>query len=757
MLKVITHTFFFVILLFLFMPPTAAAMEMSSKRDCAICHIMWLNDFRTDKKTLIKWQPGNVLMKDTQGVVSSEEICYSCHDGYVNDSRSIVWKYNRHKTFVKPSNNVTVQSTLPLSNKGEIYCGTCHSAHGVGSDSNDGRPTFTSFSREKNVDSSLCERCHKKEANFKRSNSHPLKTTQLKLPAMLFELGGVRSKNENKVICQSCHKVHGAKGDKITIVDNTNSKLCFICHEKQKSLINSKHDMSLLFPDMKNIKQQQVSRSGPCGACHIPHNAANKRMWARQLEPGDLATQMCLSCHGEKSGYDTKHIGNMSHPVNNEPTSDTPIPDTLPLYTAGLTKSSKGRVQCFTCHEVHRWSPKSSTDHGGKNIEGDGSNSFLRISINVSSDLCLDCHKDKKQLITSDHNLIVTAPGEKNIQGFVADQSGPCGVCHVPHNASGIRLWAKQIPENNDIATQLCVGCHNKNGVAKSKLIGNNYHPVNIAFGKLNPKKAGKKISTLLPVYDSTGSIIPDGKDGKIVCMTCHEPHTWDPKQAGPVLNYTFKNIEGDTTTSFLRKANFPSSDLCKVCHADKALVDRTTHDLNVSAPQAVNVLGQTVKESGVCGACHLVHNSPNKLKLWARTYGPIAEDESIMDALCTSCHSKGSVAKNKIPLIAIHPAKKLINNIMRVNRDNKNYTLIFDKNGKEVNVGNLSCPSCHNAHQWSPKEKGIKREAESNSFGKYLRTESYNMVCMDCHGLDALIKYEYFHDPDKRAETMSE
>ena len=93
----------------------------------------------------------------------------------------------------------------------------------------------------------------------------------------------------------------------------------------------------------------------------------------------------------------------------------------------------------------------------------------------------------------------------------------------------------------------------------------------------------------------------------------------------------------------------------------------------------------------------------------------------------------------------------------MRVNKDDKSYTLIFDENGKEVNVGNISCPSCHNAHQWSSKEKGIKRETESNLFGKFLRTESYNMVCMDCHGLDALIKYEYFHDPDKRVETFGE
>ena len=754
MIRVRIYLYISAIFIYLVIPSTAPALELSSKKGCAICHVMWIDDFRTDKKTLIKWQPTNVLMKDTQGVVSSEAICYSCHDGYVNDSRAILWKYNRHKTFVKPSKNVTVPPELPLSNKDEIYCGTCHSAHGVDTEPS-ARSLVTPFSRIKNIDSSLCEMCHTKEANFKRSNGHPLNTTRLKLPAVLFELGGVRSKDENKVICQSCHKVHGAKGDNITIVDNKGSKLCVICHEKQKSLIHTKHDMRLSLPDIKNIKQQRVSQSGPCGACHIPHNAANKRLWARQLGSGDLATQMCLSCHGEKSGYDTKHIGNISHPVNDEPTSDTSIPDTLPLYTAGLTRSPKGRVQCFTCHDVHRWSPNASTDKGGKNVEGDGSNSFLRIFNNVSSDLCLDCHKDKKQLITSDHNLMVTAPGEKNIQGLTADKSGACGACHVPHNASGRHLWAKTIDENKDVVSQLCTACHNKDGAAKAKLIGNNYHPVNIPFKILNSNGSAKDISTLLPFYDSAGNRIPDVKDGKIECMTCHEPHTWDPKLTGPVLNYPFKDMEGDATNSFLRKTNFPSPDLCKVCHADKALVDGTAHDLKVTAPKAVNLLGQTVKESGTCGACHLVHNSPNKLKLWARLYGPVAENESLMDALCTSCHSKKNIAENKIPLIATHPAKKLINNIMRVNKDNKNYTLLFDKNGKEVNVGNLSCPSCHNAHQWSAKEKENNRKTERNLFGKFLRTESYNMVCMDCHGPDALIKYEYFHDPDKRTETI--
>jgi hypothetical protein len=127
-----TSIYVLALFIYLIITSSAFALETSSKRDCVVCHIMWMDDFRTDKEPLIEWEPGNVLMKDTQGVVSSEEICYSCHDGYVNDSRYITWNYNRHSIFVKPSKNVSIPPDLPLSVKGEIYCGTCHSAHGKG-------------------------------------------------------------------------------------------------------------------------------------------------------------------------------------------------------------------------------------------------------------------------------------------------------------------------------------------------------------------------------------------------------------------------------------------------------------------------------------------------------------------------------------------------------------------------------------------------------------------------------------------------
>ncbi|MBI5196366.1 MAG: hypothetical protein HZA10_08590 [Nitrospirae bacterium] len=721
---------------------SAFALEVSQKRDCVVCHVTWMDDFRTGKETLIKWQPGNTLKKDTQGLESSEEICYSCHDGYVNDSRYIVWKYNRHKTFVVPSKNITVPSTLPLSVKNEIYCGTCHSAHGLGAAAHDNTGA-TYVYRLPNVNSSLCKMCHRNEAAYRSSNSHPVDVVAAKLPDKLFAMGSKKATDKNMVICESCHKVHGARGDKLLVINNKNSELCATCHEKQGSLITTKHDLRQTLPEEKNIKQQALSESGPCSACHIPHNAGGRKLWARKLNPGNPAAQMCLTCHEEGSAYKTKRIGKYSHPINVAGLKEN-MPTVLPLFLEDGTKEPDGKVQCFTCHDIHQWDPESPDNKGDKGIEGDASNSFLRVSNSTASNLCMQCHTDKKQVLTSDHNLEVTAPDEKNIQGFTPQASGPCGACHIPHNAGGEHLWAKKASGGKDFVTEWCFSCHNKNGAAKAKLTGEIYHPVDVTLDKFN-------ISTTLPLYDKNGN---KTQRGRMVCITCHDPHVWNP--ANPVTGYVNKNLEGDASNSFLRRAASPFSDLCETCHKDKAFIDGTDHDLNITAPQSKNLLGQTPKESGQCGVCHLVHNSPNKLKLWARSYGQISENESIMNSLCIGCHSKGNIAEKKIPPVATHPERKLINNILRSNRLAIDYTPIYDKNGREVNVGNISCPSCHNAHQWSPlaKQKGAGKNLEGDVTTSFLRNVSYNNICIDCHGLDALFRYKYFHDPHERVET---
>jgi predicted CXXCH cytochrome family protein len=738
-----------VIFFVLSLSPRANGLEMSSKRNCAICHVMWLDDFRTDKETLIKWQPGNVLMKDTQGVVSSEDMCYSCHDGYVVDSRYSAWKYNQHKTFVKPPKDFVIPADFPLSNKDEIYCGTCHSAHGGGANTDASISGGLSFLRRDNIDSQMCMTCHTKQAAFKRYYSHPVKTKSFDIPEVLFAAGSRRSKSGDQVICQTCHEVHGAKGDKLTVINNKDSVLCTVCHLKQKSVLQTKHDFRVTLPDEVNIRGQKVSASGPCGACHLPHNGDGIVLWARQLDPAAPPSQVCLGCHGEDSVLKIKHVGKYSHPVDValSPTESTGA--SLPLFLGNGASDPSGKVQCFSCHNVHRWDPNNSLNIGGKDVQGDASTSFLRVSSFGSSALCTDCHQDKRQLLTSDHNLEITAPAEKNLQDLTARASGPCGACHVAHNASGGRLWAKPLTAKKDFISELCAGCHNKTGAAKEKLIGDNSHPIAVPLLETKMASMLEKISAQLPLYSKDGD---KTAEGAVACDTCHDPHHWTPSVSGPLADYQGQNMEGDGTNSFLRKTNFPSPELCEVCHLAKGSVEGTKHDLRETTSESQS---QPVKPSGLCQACHLVHNAPNPLKLWARPYGPTTENGNPMNRLCTSCHSKANLAAKSIPRVAFHPSGKLITNVMRFNEGGTGYTPIFAADGQEVKVGNLSCPSCHNAHQWGiPAENGgtgTKEKGEVTKSFRFLRTMSYNAVCRECHGPEGFYRYLYFHDPARR------
>lgn len=727
---------------------SARALEMSSKRDCAICHVMWIDDFRTNQETLIEWQPGNVLMKDTQGVVSSEGICYSCHDGFVNDSRHTVWSNNRHKIFVKPSKNIVVPTGLPLSVKDELYCGTCHSAHSAGAAPDVEGSRMTSFFREKNIDSSLCELCHRNELDYRRTNSHPVHTTTLNLPDLLFERGGTAAKNRNSVICESCHKVHGAQGEKILITDNKDSRLCIMCHIGQSSIIATKHDLRVTLPEERNVKGQPLSETGPCGACHIAHHAAGTKLWARDLQSGNAASLMCLTCHGEHTTYRTTHTGKHSHPVNIKAGSRESLSADLPLFSPSGLRSTEGRIQCLTCHDAHRWNPAVAEKKGEKDEEGTAENSFLRVGNNVSSTLCVMCHTDKKQIMTSDHNLEITASEEKNIQGLTTRESGPCGACHIPHNAAGSRLWARAVAPGEEFVLQTCTGCHRRDGSAKEKRVGENDHPVLIPLADDMPVDF-VAASAEIPLYDAGGK---RDQQGKIACGTCHDPHTWRARDPAPEETYARENKEGDAASSFLRKANSPSSALCVSCHTEQALVHGTDHDLTVTAPEAKNLLGQSINESGPCGACHLAHHSPHQMRLWARSVGAIDHDGSRLDGLCTGCHSKGGSAEKKTPPVATHPGEMMITNSETAAKANR-YTPVFDKEGRESLVGYLACPSCHDAHRWTQlsSDKGANQNLEGNTTTSFLRSLSYRTICSDCHGIDALFRYQYFHVPEKR------
>ena len=110
---------------------------------------------------------------------------------------------------------------------------------------------------------------------------------------------------------------------------------------------------------------------------------------------------------------------------------------------------------------------------------------------------------------------------------------------------------------------------------------------------------------------------------------------------------------EGDASNSFLRISASHNSKLCLECHKNKRTVLGTEHDLSISDSKAINLHGQDVTHSGVCGQCHSVHNATMETGLWAREPAKVVSD---VEKMCLSCHANGKVAEDKIPPKLQHP-----------------------------------------------------------------------------------------------------
>lgn len=990
-------------------PEVYAARDISSQRECSNCHIAWLTEFnRADVTPLIAYNPRPTLETGKQDVVSSDRMCFSCHDGWVLDSR-FVWqnRQNFHPIGVKPSDKIRIPTeegkrVFPMNDDGKVYCGTCHSAHGVEWGTK-GAPIFL---RMKHIDSSMCIACHLERSTGPDEGNHPIFKKIGDLPDRLVDAGAKFGKG-GTVVCQSCHRIHGApekkllvvpnensalcgtchsdryagdmaeagrmgthpvnikpnkvhipkelldrggklgtggtvicqtchrphdaqEGAKILVAPNPRSELCQSCHADQRKVANTKHNLALTDESIKNVRGQEVGKAGVCSACHVPHNGRGPKMWARATKAGEEPmASTCLSCHSAGNPAEKAQVGDFTHPVGRD-MSRLGVAVDLPGYSQEGVKSIKtqqGRATCASCHDPHQWDPQDPEKTSKPGDKGDGTNKFLRKPNLGDAGLCRTCHVNKEGVLNTKHDLAVMFPEEKNIKGQKPAEAGICGNCHLPHNGKGARMWAREPLAGVDPVSSTCMSCHNANGVAKDRTIGDNSHPIGAPIADVgitaNGSKwvskyqpAGKEQAIKpLPLYDSKGAHVTEG--GNVTCGTCHDPHNWssvskgkqagDPRQEkgtwetkflrlpndnkaslcanchvdkGPIslskhnlgisapgekntkgktvaetgvcgschlphngngakmwarttgegkdgveklcrdchreggvaakkqtgvnshpLQVDLKGVggettlplytaegkkdsvngkvscstchnlhqwygpdagvksgadakvEGDASNSFLRLPAAPSPDLCANCHRDKRWVKNTDHDFNVTAPNETNVMGETVKQSGVCGQCHLVHNAAEKLRLWAKGYGPAADT---MEKLCRSCHSDGKVAAAKQPVKANHPAKvNVVSNPgrHRTGQADSGELPVFSKDGERTSSGVITCPSCHNPHQWvgGKAEEGPGKPTEGDARTSFLRNSSDFNLCADCHGMDALFRYKYFHGETSR------
>ncbi len=849
------------------LPSAFGARSISAQRECATCHIMWLDQFRQKKiEPLLELKAQPVIIAGKQGVVSTERMCYTCHDGFILDSR-FAWKDNKvnfHPIGVTPKRvEIPIRKdgteAFPLDKNGQVYCGTCHSAHGVSWDTKDS-PIFL---RENNKDSMMCMICHINRATGPVEGNHPVNKTSIEIPKKIDRLGGKTGAYKNQIICQSCHRVHGAAAKKLLITNNDNSQLCGICHSDRyakdmgearqmhthpvnitsekvqidkivdsggkkgvggeiicqschkphyakrgkgilvkenhdsglcrtchtdkESLFVTKHNLQKTAPTTVNARGQTPLQGGPCSACHFPHRGKSARMWARDFVTGeDTISNMCKSCHSEGMPASKKKVESHSHPIFAD-IDKVGGETTLPLFTAEGNVAEaggeeKGRVVCASCHNVHQWNPKFPRA-GTFEEEGDATNSFLRTAAAPAPDLCVNCHRDKKFIVKTDHDMRVTAPNATNLQGNNVLKSGVCGVCHMIHNSpTKAKIWARQLSGRGDIIAQLCRSCHTQNGPASKKQTGRFTHPTGKSVSNINITIAddgkwshpyldaiGKEERvelTPLPFFDREGT---KRIRGEISCGSCHDPHRWNPKEAKEGRG---KNREGDGTNSFLRIANDPDSTLCKNCHVEKRSIVFSKHNLKLTVPGDKNIMGRTAKKTGICSSCHLPHNGTGP-KMWARE--PHSKGDYV-ERLCKSCHEKGKAAKKKQVGAYSHPVGRSIKTlgIDPVSRNVWKATLeedyvdsakllfplpLYAVTGEKVADGNVSCGSCHDPHQWDPevypREALVKtgeissklkkffsklirkiRKEEGNGTNSFLRIANApaSNLCKNCH-----------------------
>jgi len=499
-----------------------ASTPENSKKDCVVCHITWGGDFLQPSYNDAH---SNLTIEGKSALVSDEIMCYSCHDGYVSDSRSYFLQNDYHSIdSVLSSKHV---GELPLSNENKMYCGTCHTPHA--SQMTD-KVNYSPFLRMNVNESQLCVSCHG-DQNIQPLN-HPIHVIKSNIPPELLN----EHLKKDQVECLTCHSLHDETPTKF-VQDEIRDTLCNQCHEPKFEIQFSDHDFYA-------NDNHHYSSKGMCSSCHTPHGGNSEFLWSKTLKNPSDKNARCIECH-ETTEKPFTHIG---HPVTGKQLSKSSIE---------LDVNSGDSLACISCHDPHIW---SNTPHQltKENEEGNEITSFLKLPDDDLGTLCIQCHTDEQLINLSDH--AIDRDGYFAMADHLKLSQGQCSMCHSTHDSE--YQFSIDTTSKFTSATQLCKSCHTEGN--HITIIGENSHPMGIELKTGNPLTDEAIFQPIMG------------------CETCHNPHEW----GGHISINDGTNLEGTPLTSFLKKPVSKDTELCVTCHSEQGSVLNTDHDLSQSHPE---------------------------------------------------------------------------------------------------------------------------------------------------------------------------
>ncbi|HEX9206332.1 MAG TPA: cytochrome c3 family protein [Candidatus Deferrimicrobiaceae bacterium] len=441
-----------------------------------------------------------------------------------------------------------------------------------------------------------------------------------------------------------------------------------------------------------------------CAECHVKvprkgETPTKEVLAGLKLPPVDL----CRGCHG---AAEYSH-----HPVAKA--TDRVLPKDLPL-------SASGEVICSTCHDVHQERPASYLLRGY-----DTGRYFVRM------DMCLDCHGENFSAINPHNALAESAkcgtchlgkPGVSEAGGAVRLQENLeriCDFCHNvrekahPGNVDPLQRLPEGLPRGKK-GEPICGTCHDPHGTAdtihflRERYAGaiergryNNPHgksDYNSCQGchlgvssrkeemRKNLRYAGDDMRICHSCHGAMdachpvlvhltegmnpGKGLPLTSDGKIKCLTCHDPM---PET-------------GSGVTVRRKEKSEAVNAICYRCHDKADLAGRNPHS------------AMSNREN--CRFCHDTMTDPSNEEAGRVSF------ISNTRLICLRCHAQDN-----------HPQG--VNHMVASKRE---IPEPFKLDGR----GRVTCTTCHNPHIDIRGEEGRNR--------RFVVEGSGSDICARCH-----------------------